>query len=303
MASHLFDQRTPYEFDARPRVAPMRALFTLLDPTLPVEGAGGRTNRFLPDELGRGPWDADALHGGAIAALIAGEVEQVPAPGPMTVSRLTIELERPVPLRPLTVSTELRRDGRRIQLVDATVVDEHAERTVCRARALRQRVADVPLPDDPALAPVLLPPPAPTNHTQIGTEGADWAAIDPLVRYHSHAVEHRLVTGAPESPGPAIDWIRLRVDVVDGFETTPLQRVAAAADFANGLSHVLDFRRYLFVNPDLTIALVRPPVGEWICLDSRTDHSSVGTGLSSTVLYDDEGYLGRSLQSLHVDRR
>jgi hypothetical protein len=275
----------------------MAALFTRLDPV--DDGA----QRFLPTELGRGPWDDVSLHGGAIGALIAGVVEAVPTLSPMMPSRLTLEVERPVPLRPLAVSTQVRREGRRIQLVDVEVTDEDEGHLACRARCLRQRVADVPLPVDDELAPVLALPAPPPGPDAVEPRFSEWAGIDPLVRFHSHAVEHRLIAGSPDVPGPAVDWIRLTADVVEGEPVTPTQRVAAAADFANGLSHVLDFRRYLFVNTDLTIAMLRPPVGEWVCLDSRTEHSVAGSGLSSTVLFDEDGFLGRSMQSLFVERR
>jgi Thioesterase-like superfamily len=274
----------------------MAALFTRLDP---VDDA----QRFLPTELGRGPWDDVSLHGGAIAALIAGVVESVPTLSPMMSSRLTLEVERPVPLRPLALSTQVQREGRRIQLVDVEVFDEEEGRLACRARCLRQRIGDVPLPADEALAPVLALPASPPGPDAVEPRFSEWAGIDPLVRFHSHAVEHRLIAGSPDLAGPAVDWIRLTTDVVEGETVTPTQRVAAAADFANGLSHVLDFQRYLFVNTDLTIAMLRPPGGEWICLDSRTEHSASGAGLSSTVLFDQDGFLGRSMQSLFVDRR
>jgi hypothetical protein len=275
----------------------MAALFTRLD-SLDAE-----VQRFLPTELGRGPWDDVSLHGGAIGALIAGVVETVPTLAPMMSSRLTLEVERPVPLRPLAVSTTVLREGKRIQLVDIEVADEDEGRLACRARCMRQRIGDVPLPVDGDLGPVLALPEAPAGPDAAAPRFSEWAGIDSLVRFHSHAVEHRLIAGSPDVPGPAVDWIRLTTDVVEGEPVTPTQRVAAAADFANGLSHVLDFRRYLFVNTDLTIALLRPPAGEWICLDSRTDHSTVGAGLSSTVLFDQHGFLGRSMQSLFVDRR
>lgn len=49
-----------------------------------------------------------------------------------------------------------------------------------------------------------------------------------------------------------------------GEETTAAGRAIAAADFANGISHVLDFRTHLFVNTDLTVTLLRDPVGPWV---------------------------------------
>ena len=48
-------------------------------------------------------------------------------------------------------------------------------------------------------------------------------------------------------------------------------RVMAAADFGNGLSGVLDYFKYIYINPDLTVYLHRQPVGEWVCLDAATE--------------------------------
>ena len=88
-----------------------------------------------------------------------------------------------------------------------------------------------------------------------------------------------------------------------GEPPTPLQRVVAAADFGNGLSGVLDFRTHLYINPDLTVYLHRYPRSEWVCLDSRTWIHEHGVGLAESRLWDQEGPIGRSLQSLLVGRR
>src|SRR5439155_1666657 len=81
----------------------------------------------------------------------------------------------------------------------------------------------------------------------------------------------RFVAGGFDRPGPATDWIRLRVPLVAGEPTSPLCRVAAAADFGNGVSWVLSrLEGYTFINPDLTIYLHRMPAGEWVCLEAAT---------------------------------
>ena len=59
--------------------------------------------QVVPTEFARGPWTPDALHGGPVAALLARAVESVPTDEPMHVTRLTVELLRPVPLTPLAV--------------------------------------------------------------------------------------------------------------------------------------------------------------------------------------------------------
>src|SRR3954452_9829770 len=78
-----------------------------------------RPDRFVPTELARGPWDPNAQHGGAPAALIARAIERVESAVPMDVVRITYEFLRPVPLTPLDLRTRVLRDGKRVQLVEA----------------------------------------------------------------------------------------------------------------------------------------------------------------------------------------
>ena len=96
-------------------------------------------------------------------------------------------------------------------------------------------------------------------------------------------------------------WFRMTRTVVAGEEPTPLQRLAAAADSGNGISVALDLRRYTFVNPDLTITLLRRPVGEWFALEARTLVASEGLGLADTRYWDERGVLGRGVQTLLVE--
>jgi|ERR1035438_4598282 hypothetical protein len=98
-------------------------------------------------------------------------------------------------------------------------------------------------------------------------------------------------------------WFRLRHPLLDNEEPSVYRRVAVAADSGNGVSAILDFARYSFVNLDLTINLLRKPVGEWICLDARTCLGPNGGGLAESVLYDLHGLIGRATQSLAIRAR
>jgi hypothetical protein len=91
--------------------------------------------------------------------------------------------------------------------------------------------------------------------------------------------------------------------MVAGEDPSGLQRLAAAADFPNGIASELPWDEYVFINPDLTVYVEREPVGEWIGLDARMRVASGGAGFSEAVLYDSQGRVGRSLQSLYVARR
>lgn len=249
---------------------------------------------LVPTALARGPWSPDAQHGGGPAALLARAVERCD-PGPASfVSRLTIELLRPVPLTPLRVTARTTRPGKKVQFIEGAI---HAgEVEVARAHALRTRVADLELPSVPYESTMDAP-----------DRGEPFAIEFPLSRGAADigfwsAMELRYMRGAWTESGPAAVWFRLRVPVVAGEEPSPLQRVAAAADFGNGISSALERGSYLFINPDLTVYLHRSPGGEWVGLDAATAVEPVGIGLAASVLHDEQGVIGRALQALLVDR-
>jgi hypothetical protein len=114
-------------------------------------------------------------------------------------------------------------------------------------------------------------------------------------------MEIRFVRGRFEGPGPAAAWFRLRQPVVAGEEPTPVQRAVAAADFGNGIGAELSFGSAVFINPDLTVSLHRPPVGEWVCLDARTRFGPPGVGAAESALWDTRGRIGRAVQSLYIE--
>jgi hypothetical protein len=93
----------------------------------------------------------------------------------------------------------------------------------------------------------------------------------------------------------------LVLPLVAGEQATPLQQVAALADFGNGLSRVLA-GGWWFINADLTVYLERYPEGEWLALRSRTDIDPTGVGLAQSEVFDADGSIGHALQSLFVDR-
>ncbi|GAA0599779.1 thioesterase family protein [Kutzneria viridogrisea] len=250
-------------------------------------------NRFAASEHSRGPWDANAQHGGPPSALLGRAVESRPGARPgFRLARMTFEISRPVPIAELVVSTRVLKSGRSAELVEAELAQPGGD-PLLRARALLVRVAEQPLP---AIAdPTVLP----------GPDQAEPKPFFPVayeVGYHN-AMEWRFVSGAFQEPGPATCWLRMRMPLVAGEQPSPLVRVLIAADSGNGVSTVLDWRTHTFINPDLTVHLHRYPVGEWVCLDARTTVDAGGIGLADTALHDEKGVIGRGAQSLLVTAR
>lgn len=254
--------------------------------------------RFLPTALAVGPWDPGALHGGPPSALVAGALERAVAEAGLGAdffaARITVELTRPVPLAELTIETTVRRPGRRICVADATLAGPDGKVALSATLScIRRRPFDHGAPPvDPVPAP-------PEAGVPLAPE-----TLDGPVSFHRHGVEHRCVDGTSfEALGPATDWIRMTAPLVAGQDTSPLERVVAAADFGNGVSRLFDMEEVLFVNPDLTVVLHRQPEGEWVCLDAVTRIGDEGVGVAESLLFDERGPIGRSTQTLLVEPR
>jgi hypothetical protein len=254
---------------------------------------------FTPTEHAGGPWDPQALHGGALAALMTAAFEAVEPGTQLQIARLGFELLRPIPFAPLALSTRILRAGRRVQELagEVAVADLQSgeKQVVCRASALRVQ----PVPGGlPAPAPQGGEMPGPVHGTPVRF------ALDDADRtsFAASAMEMRWLSDA-KALGPGRVWMRLRHPLVPGREPTALARLAATADFGNGVSATLPFDRFLFINADLTIHLQRPPRGEWIGLDANTLLHDGGTGLAESVLHDLHGAVGRAFQTLVVQPR
>jgi hypothetical protein len=285
------------------------ALFTRVD------------DEVVPTGLSRGPWTAGALHGGPVAALLANALQTIPSDTPMFPARLTMELFRPVGFDRLALGTRVVRPGRRMRVLEATLHGAAADGpngVLARATLQQIEIRRVALPDglEHVNGPERRPPSPEQVHPQTPVaEPVGWEElVDPNaagvprdLRFHTDAVEHRSAENLLTMMGRATDWIRLRVPLFSGEPVSRLERVAAVADFGNGISNVLPFDDYVFVNTDLSIHLWRLPVDEWVCVDAVTrinlEPGNGSVGLSESVLFDRRGRFGRSLQSLIVSER
>jgi len=259
--------------------SPLNGLFT-------IDG-----DRYLPSEFSHGPWRPDAQHGGPPAALLA-HLCQSHVETDEFLAQLSVELVRPVPLLPLAWSAARERVSGRVSRVSATL--ECDGETVAQGTALVLRGAELDPPDWSAeSAPATGPPPA-----DAAVEAPRWASGD-VTTYHRNAVEHRFTEGSFREPGPAVDWVRLRLPLITGEKPTGLERVVAAADFGSGISAVYGSEaRFGLINANLIVSLHREPRGEWVSLDARTHVGNNGTGLGVTMLGDSEGPVGVATQSL-----
>ncbi len=248
---------------------------------------------YLATELTRGPWDPGAQHAGPPSALLGREIERLEGGDGFQVARVSFEILRPVPISPVMVEARLARPGRSVQMIEATLRDEENELMLARAWRIRTSRLELPpeVPDGPA------PPPGPDEGFQ-----PEFFDTGQDLGYHT-AMEWRSLDGGFRDPGPARVWMRMRHPLLPGEEPSPLQRTLIAADVGNGISAVLDWRRHLFINVDLSVHLERMPEGEWVCVDAVTLPHEHGIGTAESVLFDRRGRIGRAAQSLLLAER
>lgn len=266
-------------------------------------------HRFAATAATAGPWHPGHQHGGPPAALLGRAVERAAAGRDGLVARLTVELLQPVPVpAELTVRVRLVRPGRRVQLFRAELC--RADRLLVLAHGWWVHA----LGDDPTVSAADRPAPRHPSPTAADASAGDPPAEQRMPPLPEHGwrpqtggylgqVEWRFAVGSFERRGPATVWTRLLTAVVEGEPVSPLQRVLAVADSASGVSRELSFRRWTFINPELTVHLHRLPAGEWVCLDARTTLGSPGVATAQALLSDREGPVGRSAQTLLVSPR
>jgi hypothetical protein len=221
------------------------------------------------------------------------EIEGLVDSDELQVGRVVFEILRPVPIGLVRIESRVLRPGKKVQLVEASLSGEAGE--LMRATAWLLRKSELDLPEGAVANDA--PPPGPEQGwtPEFFPTGQD-------VGYHT-AMEWKAVAGAFLEPGPATVWMRMRHPLVAGEEPSPLQRALIAADVGNGISAVLDWREYVFINVDLTVHFERMPEGEWVCVDAVTRPQPTGIGTAESELSDQRGRIGRAAQSLLIAQR
>lgn len=243
--------------------------------------------------LTRGLWNPLHQHAGpSIAVACRGFESAAGRHGLTHIARITANLLRPVPIGDVRLEVATDYAGRNVGHFSGRLMA--GDKVVALYTALAHREQVVPLPEALPGHPL---PQAPR------TVEASTPAEFPRDRQHvgyRDLIDIRVARG-DFFKGPCAVWFRMRMPLLDTEPTSVYQQVAVIADSNNGISAVLDFKRYVFVNSDLTINLLRRPIGGWICLDARTQLGPHGCGHAESTIYDAQGLVGRALQTLVVN--
>ncbi|MCZ4540734.1 MULTISPECIES: thioesterase family protein [Dietzia] len=247
--------------------------------------------RFESTALTAGPWSAEAQHAGPPSALLVRAMERAgsgsdSAPD-MRLARVSVDVLGPVPVAPLDIEVRTIRPGRSVELLEATASVGGRSTLVARGWLMRRTSADYPVVGDHAA------PPVPEKRER-----------DPMMSF-AHAggylsvVDFSYESGGGDELGPARAWGRARVDLVAGERMTGWQHTVVVADSASGVSLATDPVDHPTINCDLVVSLHREPEPGWVRLDSETIGGPGHGALTDTLLSDDHGPIGRSVQNLY----
>ncbi|MEV6217055.1 acyl-CoA thioesterase domain-containing protein [Nocardia sp. NPDC051833] len=250
-----------------------------------------QTEILIPEPEAVAGWEGGQLRGMAVGAALARAVErEVAAKGRTDLRpvRWTLDLFRPVFLRPCRIRVTVVRDGRRLSLFDAVLIQD--DRPVARAGALYLRPGVDPQGVCWSPGTIADPPPTdrlpePGRNRVYFSEDAGWG---PDPRTH-HNVGR---TGIWHQP----------IAVVAGEEPTPFQFVAGLADVTNVIAN-LGSNGLEYINADATLTLTRLPEGNeagLLCLDRLAEDGIV---IGTAAVYDRKGVFGTTTVSSLANAR
>ncbi|OYO20349.1 thioesterase [Enemella evansiae] len=242
-------------------------------------------NEFEPTEHVQGAWAQVEQHMSPVGGLLAHAIENHEPRPELQLARINYEILGQIRLAPTTVRVEVVRPGRTIELVQATA--EIDGRVVVRANAWRLLRGDTSAvagtEDEPMPGPDDFPDWDGTQAWPGGYIASLQLRRDPLTR-----------------PGRGRTWVRSDKALVAGSPTTSVAHFLRLVDTANGVATRQDPRVWMFPNTDLTVHLYRTPVGDWVGFDTSVSFGPTGVGLTSSILHDVEGPVGRAEQILTV---
>lgn len=263
-----------YIVTAVPSAATPRAYYEWL-------GAG----RYRSTVHAEGAWTSDHQHMAPVSGLLVRAIEECQPRDDLIVSRVAFDILGAIPGGDVEVTASVIRPGRTIELVEAEMTC--AGRTAVRATAWRLAMSDTSEIAGSAVEPL----PGPDH-------GVPWRGADIWGGGFIRSLELRVLPGW--QPGRGRVWIRTDTDLVDGADSSDLARYFSLIDTANGIAVRADPATLLYPNTDLTVHLVRRPVGEWVGLDTTVTFGPDGVGLTSSVLHDVSGPVGRAAQTLTI---
>ncbi len=265
-------------------VTPSRSLPTGVDSYYQPLGGG----LYQPTSHIEGVWNPEEQHMGPVSGLLAHALETHEPREDLVLARISYDILGMIPARPSLIDVHVARPGRTIELVEAAMTV--GGRTVVRAQGWRLARHDT--------AHVAGGQPEPMTPPE---QWGPWAGSEIWTGGYFDSLQFRV--NPDNVPGRGQIWMRSDTTLLDGVATSPTAAFVALVDTANGFVVRADPQQWAFPNVDLTIHLYREPDPSWVGMDTTVTFGANGVGLTSTVLHDVHGPVGRAEQILTIRPR
>jgi Thioesterase-like superfamily len=237
-----------------------------------------KDGHFVPQKYANSHWGDDHLNGPAVVGLAARTLELEHGSPEFMPTRLTVDLFRAARNVPTEVRTRLVRDGRRVRnaecdVVQGTTTVAHATLVLYRRSSPPPgeqwtRTDDFPFPAEAGSGPDDSVAP------YAGSDGVGWTR---QVSDHQNAARTRFLDRG--------------IDVVAAERNSPFVRSAMIAE-STSLTTNLGTKGIGYINGDLTVALSRLPVDEWVAVQADSHLAADGIAVGTATLFDRRGPFG-----------
>jgi hypothetical protein len=246
----------------------------------------------------RSNWDPEIQHGSPPLALMTKLIEEQALDSGMRVGRLTLDILGAIPVSRLRLRSWVERPGARISLMAAEMLaprPDGGERAVARVTAWLLATSDTADAVTDRYPPLVEGDAVAVPHSWVGAPG------------YLETVSWRTQRdGDGDGAGDgasSVAWLSPLVPLVDSEPTTALQRLAMVVDSANGVGAALDPEEFMFMNTDTVMHVHRLPTGSDFGLRARGSIGPDGIGVTTADIFDRQGFIGTSAQTLLVKRR
>jgi Thioesterase-like superfamily len=254
--------------------------------------ADGDFQMFESTDGTRSNWDPEIQHGSPPLALMTKLIEELAENSGLRIGRLTLDILGAIPVTRVRVRAWVERPGARISIMAAEMLaprPDGSERAVARVTAWLLATSDTIDAVTDRYPPIAEGDSAAVPHSWEGAKG------------YLETVSWRRQRSAEGEP--SVVWLSPLVPLVDAEQTTSLQRLAMVVDSANGAGAALDPAKFMFMNTDTVVHLHRLPGGNDFALRARGSIGPDGIGVTTADIFDRQGFIGTSAQTLLVQRQ
>nr|WP_090274027.1 thioesterase family protein [Mycolicibacterium komanii]CRL66926.1 hypothetical protein CPGR_00310 [Mycolicibacterium komanii] len=255
-------------------------------------GVDGEYQVFDSTDGTRSNWDPEIQHGSPPLALMTRLIEDLSADSGLRVGRLTLDILGAIPVAQVRVRSWVERPGKRISMMAAEMSETRPDggrRVVARVTAWLLATSDTADAATDRYPPLVEGEAVAVPHGWVGAKG------------YLETVSWRRQPETGETGN--VVWMSPLVPLVDSEPTTALQRLAMVVDSANGAGAALGPEAFVFMNTDTAVHLHRLPTGDDFAVRARGSIGPDGIGVTTAELFDRQGFIGTSAQTLLVQRR